>query len=411
MPAAHHAPPRAGAPPRTRTDSLGGVCAPCSAAAGRFGVRPVACLAPTHVAGYVSGLKRFRGARRSLVALVAVRLRVSAKVTGRPALPARAAQISRVVLVSAGPGGRLRTRVAGRRRAAAPLAVAHARRVCRIVRLFGAVSRPPRASGHRAALGECLCAAVSPPARPRRSSHSANHHSNCRQLGTPRGSPGTGQARAQGRRARRTHGRSAPRPLRARMAGKASRRQSGGGCLRVSAGDHDSVLCCGQRVSASWPRLLGALAAVWVLSVLIVGALRDDEPPSRALQAPTSATQQRQPPVVSGAEASPGAADNHDLPVNPRISRPRVKVPHKPIPSLCRTGRANSGTLDGSLALLGHAGRLLFVEPMSEQACLWRDKTDAQVPFRMCLMPLERDEHVSRFAGRRAGRSGGCPAP
>lgn len=183
------------------------------------------------------------------------------------------------------------------------------------------------------------------------------------------------------------------------MAGKGLRRQSGGGCLRVSSGDHDSVVCCGQRIGAGWPRLLGTLAAVWVLSVLVVGALRDDKPPSRELQDGAGAKQAQLPQNVAGPAAAPETGERAPLPANPRISRPLVDVPHKPIPTLCRTGRANSGTLDGSLSLLGHAGRLRFVDPISEQECLWRDKTDAQVPFRMCLMPLERDEHVSGFGG------------
>ena len=206
MAAARYAAPRSGAAPGTGADSLGSVRASCAAAAGGFPVRPVACLAPAHVAGYVSGLKRFRSARRPLVALVAVRVRTAAKVARRPALPARAAQVSRVVLVSAGPGGRLRTRVAGRRRAAPALAVAHARCIRGIVSLFGAVSGPPRAGGHRAAPGECVRAPPVRPAAGRRSSHSANHHSICRRaLGrppdTPRAFPGRPRRAREGLRA------------------------------------------------------------------------------------------------------------------------------------------------------------------------------------------------------------------
>jgi hypothetical protein len=146
------------------------------------------------------------------------------------------------------------------------------------------------------------------------------------------------------------------------------------GRLSARTPQPDRLSCGGFNVQVTWGRLLGLCALLWAAVYFV----------QRSRQSP----RERSPPPVpapgsSSQPARPQTAPHHKL----------SPVPEGTIPSWC----SNHGKGESAADLVGHLARIqIYCPPSGVFNCVWRDQTNAQVPFRMCNAPENEDNQVSR---------------
>lgn len=169
------------------------------------------------------------------------------------------------------------------------------------------------------------------------------------------------------------------------LPGLRSRRKGDMFIPHVSTGpDLDNIACGRVRIAMPWLRLVGLMAAAWITA--LAGAMLALDPVRTTIPDKMLRTLPDRQPITAGKVVTPTQSG----------SKHRLAFPTGPIPSFCGTGRSNPAEIAAlSLpALVGTASRLTF-DTGPPESCLVKDKTDTQIPFAMCLLRPEQDQHVS----------------